>query len=63
MYLRVVDNKLKLAQLQSSYSNIIPEILDFFNLAEVFYQIMTFYFMLVEHDIAKDKDEYGFIKK
>lgn len=40
-----------------------PDIFDFFNLAEVFYQIMTYYFMLAEHDVVKDKDEYGFIKK
>lgn len=61
-YLRVVDSKLIISKLKSSYS-ILPDILDFFNLAELFYQILALYFLLIEHEDQKNKEDYGFIKK
>lgn len=61
-YLRVVDSKLIISKLKSSYS-ILPDILDFFNLAELFYQILAYYFLLIEHEDQKNKEDYGFIKK
>jgi hypothetical protein len=36
---------------------------DFFELASYFYQALAFYFLLVEHEESKLKEEYGFVKK
>ena len=37
--------------------------IDFFELGIYFYQILTFYFLLMEHEESKEKEEYGFVKK
>lgn len=62
VYLRVLDCRLKLAQLSGKYK-ILPDIADFFALTELFYQVMALYFLLVEHEEQKHKEELGFIKK
>lgn len=46
VYLRVVDCKLKLSQLNDRYK-ILPDIGDFFLLTELFYQVMALYFLLI----------------
>jgi hypothetical protein len=61
-YLRVLDSKLILAKLKGKF-NVLADITDFFNLAEVFYQVLAFYFLLIEHEDQKNKEDYGFIKK
>lgn len=62
VYLRVMDCKLKLAQLSGKYK-ILPDIADFFALTELFYQVMALYFLLVEHEEQKTREELGFVKK
>jgi len=49
VYLRAVDCRMKLAQIPSKFK-ILSDISDFFELAEFFYQVMAFYFLLVEHE-------------
>lgn len=61
VYLRVLDCRLKLAQL--SKFKVLPDIADFFALTEVYYLVMALYFLLVEHEEQKHKEELGFIKK
>ena len=36
---------------------------DFFELGSYYYQILTYYFMLMEHEDSKHNEEYGFVKK
>jgi hypothetical protein len=62
VYLRVSDSKLLLGKLKSKY-NVLQDISDFFNLAELFYQVLALYFLLIEHEDQKHKEDLGFIKK
>ena len=62
-YLRAVDCKKRLSGLKGAFPSILKEMLDFFDLAELFYQVLAFYLMLIEHEEAKTTHEYGFIKK
>lgn len=62
VYLRVLDSRTIMSQLSGKFK-ILPDISDFFNLAELFYQVLALYFLLVEHEDQKHKEELGFIKK
>jgi hypothetical protein len=63
VFLKVEDCRLKLAQLKGKNPGILLEIGDFFALAEVFYQILAYYFLLVENDHMKKEGDFGFVKK
>ena len=62
-YLRTVDCKTRFNGLKSSFPHLLKEMSDFFDLAELFYQVIAFYLMLIQHEQAKTTHEYGFIKK
>lgn len=56
------DIKSKLNPLGQKYS-IGSDLLDFLELTQLFYQIIAYYLMILEHEVSKEKEEYGFIKK
>ncbi len=41
----------------------IGEMSDFFDLGQIFYQVLAYYFMLLQHEESKHSQEYGFVKK
>lgn len=51
----MLDSRTKLAQVSGKFK-VLPDIADFFALAEVYYQVMAFYFLLVEHEDQKHKE-------
>ena len=63
MYLRVLDCKAKINTLKGKFQGLSSEKIKFFDLAELFYQILAYYFLLIEHEEAKHREDYGFIKK
>ena len=46
-YLRAVDCKSRLNGLKGSFPGLLKEMDDFFNLAELFYQVIAYYLMLI----------------
>ena len=46
-YLRAVDCKTRLVGLRETFPSLLNEMFDFFDLAELFYQVLAFYLMLI----------------
>jgi hypothetical protein len=63
VYLRILDCKAKLNSLKGAFPTLSSELADFFELGELFYQMLAYYFMLIEHEENKQREDYGFVKK
>lgn len=61
--LRIKDSRTKLQMVAQQFPSINPEMGEFFDLGEVFYEVLTYYFMLLDHEDSKNKEDYGFVKK